>query len=247
MLFLQIVGSTILVGLISLTGVLFLVRKKIDIQKATVYFISLASGSLLGTAFFHLIPEALEKSPSNTFLLVGLGVFIFFVLEKLLIWRHCHLHQHHENYARPTAARLIILGNAAHNFLDGLIIAASFSASPAAGVAAAAAIVLHEIPQELGDFAILIHGGFPVPRAVAFNVMTGVFAVIGATATYFFVDLAPRLENVLLPVTGGGFLYIALADLIPQLHEPMPIGQTLAQIALLLGGFGSIVLLKHHG
>jgi len=242
---LQIIAATSLVGLISLVGLLFLVLKK-DMHKAAVYFISLASGTMVGTSFYHLIPESLEKSPETALVWTGAGIFVFFILEKALVWRHCHLHQHdHSNVAKPTAAKMAVMGDAAHNFLDGMIIATSFAAGPTVGMSVTAAIVLHEIPQELGDFAIMLHGGFSPKRALAVNALTGVFALAGAVLTHFFIGLAPVAESYLLPITAGGFLYIALADLIPQLHEPSRIKQTLMQIILLVAGFFSVGLLKH--
>jgi len=245
MLFLQIIAATLLVGLISLVGVALLLRRG-DLRKTTIYFISIASGSLLGTAFLHLIPEALEMRGNGALPLICAGVFIFFVLEKLLIWRHCHVHQHHEDMTKRTAARMVVFGDAAHNFLDGVIIATSFSVSPAIGVSTTAAIILHEIPQELGDFAMLVHGGYPVKRALLLNLATGLFALVGAVLTYCFIDLAPATTSILLPVTAGGFLYIALADLIPQLHEPGTFRQAALQIVLLAAGFGSIAAFAHH-
>jgi zinc and cadmium transporter len=243
--FLQILAATLLVGLISLIGAVLLLLKK-NIQKTTVYFIGLASGSLLGTAFFHLIPESLERVPSSALPLVGVGVFVFFVLEKALIWRHCHLHHHPTDPARPTAARMLVLGDAAHNFLDGMIIASAFAVSTPIGISVTAAVILHEIPQELGDFAILLHGGFPVSKALLLNGLTALFALAGAVLTHFFIGMAPAAQNILLPVTAGGFLYIALADLIPQLHEPSRLRQTFIQSALLVAGFCSMALLKHN-
>ena len=245
MLLLQIIAATLLVGVISLTGVVLLVRRN-NLPKMTIYFISLASGSLLGGAFMHLIPEALEKKGPAALPLIGAGVFLFFVLEKFLIWRHCHVHQEHEHYSRATAARMVILGDAAHNFLDGAIIATSFSAGFPVGVSTTAAIILHEIPQELGDFAILIHGGFPVKRALFLNIASAAFALLGAVITYFFLDLAPAANAVLLPITGGGFLYVSLADLIPQLHERSSLRQAVVQILLVATGFLSIGFLGHH-
>jgi zinc and cadmium transporter len=243
-LFLQIVSATLLVSLMSMVGILFLLLKK-DMHKAAAYLISLASGTMVGTSFFHLIPECLEKTPDNALTWVGAGVFIFFILEKALVWRHCHLHQHPGDVTRPIAARMAVMGDAAHNFLDGMIIATSFAASVPIGMSVTAAIILHEIPQELGDFAILLHGGFSPRRALGINALTAVFAVGGAVFTYFFIGLAPAAEVFLLPVTAGGFLYIALADLIPQLHEPSRLSQTMIQVILLVSGFFSVSFLKH--
>ena len=245
MVLLQIIAATSLVGLISLVGLLFLVLKK-DIHKAAVYFISLASGTMVGTSFYHLIPESLEKSPDHALAWTGAGIFVFFILEKAMVWRHCHLHQHdHQNVAKPTAAKMAVMGDAAHNFLDGMIIATSFAAGTKIGISVTAAILLHEVPQELGDFAILLHGGFSARRAMAINALTALFALAGAISTHLFIGLAPATEGFLLPITAGGFLYIALADLIPQLHEPSRLRQTLLQIILLVTGFFSVAFLKH--
>ncbi len=245
MLLLQIIAATLIVGLVSLTGVVLLVRRN-DLQKMTIYLISLASGSLLGGAFSHLIPESLEMKGQAALPLIGAGVFIFFVLEKFLIWRHCHTHQEHEHFERATAARMVILGDAAHNFLDGAIIATSFSAGVPVGISTTVAIILHEIPQELGDFAILLHGGFPVKKALLLNVGSALFSVAGAIITYFFLDFAPAANSFLLPITAGGFLYVALADLIPQLHEKSTLSQAAIQIFLVATGFLSISILGHH-
>src|SRR4051812_33572936 len=125
MIFLSIVVATTLVGLISLAGIVFFVAKT-DVHKLTSYFISLASGTMLGSAFLHLIPEAMEHNAKNAVTFVCVGVFFFFILEKFLVWRHCHLHQYPEDHSRPTAARMVIVGDAIHNFIDGVLIASSF-------------------------------------------------------------------------------------------------------------------------
>lgn len=244
----EIIAATLVVSLISLVSLVVLFVKR-DMHKVAVHFISLASGTLVGTSFFHLLPESLEKAPSSALAWTGAGVFIFFLLEKAFVWRHCHLHEHLEgeigNISKPTAARMAVTGDAAHNFLDGMIIATSFEASVALGISVTTAIILHEVPQELGDFAILLHGGFSAKNAVLINCLTALFALAGAVSTHFFIGLAPATEGFLLPITAGGFLYIALADLIPQLHEPSRLNQTLAQIVLLVVGFFSVAFLKH--
>ena len=248
MVLVEIIAATLIVSLISLVGLFVLLVRK-DMHKIAVHFISLASGTMVGTSFFHLLPESLEKSPSNALAWTGAGVLIFFLLEKAFVWRHCHLHEHLEgeisNVSKPTAARMAVTGDAAHNFLDGMIIATSFEASVALGVSVTAAIILHEIPQELGDFAILLHGGFSPKNAVLINALTALFALAGAMTTHIFVGLAPATEGFLLPITAGAFLYIALADLIPQLHEPVHLNQTLMQVVLLVIGFFSVSFLKH--
>jgi zinc and cadmium transporter len=132
-----------------------------------------------------------------------------------------------------------------HNFIDGVIIASSFMADVTVGISVTTAIILHEIPQELGDFGILIHGGYSTRKALWLNALTATSALLGAVLTYFFIAAVPTVQTFLLPITAGGFLYIALADLIPQLHEQVKLRETLGQIVLLAGGFMLTTLIKH--
>src|SRR5262249_22040704 len=158
----------------------FVFFAKNDLSTLTFYFVSLASGTMLGSAFLDLIPEALEQNPHRALLWTCCGVFFFFILEKLLIWRHCHSHEHAGDHHTPVAARMVVTGDAIHNFIDGAIVASSFLISRTVGVAVTTAIVLHEIPQELGDFGILIRGGYSVRRALLVNALTGTTAVVGS-------------------------------------------------------------------
>jgi zinc and cadmium transporter len=244
MLYLQIVGATVLVSLISLVGVFFS-STKLNFKKWTFYFLSLASGTMLGTTFLHLLPESLATNPTRALPLTCVGVLIFFTFEKFLIWRHCHLHPHPDEFARPTAAKMVLVGDSVHNFIDGIIIASSFLASPQVGLTVTFAIMLHEIPQEVGDFAILLHGGYSVRKALILNVLSGLAAFLGATLAYLFLSAVPVLQSILLPMAAGGFLYIALADLIPQLHGNITLRQTFEQILLLCFGILILVLVKH--
>jgi zinc and cadmium transporter len=244
MTLLTIIIATLLVGLLSFVGVIF-VGLKLDVRKITFYLISLASGTLLGGALLDLIPEAVEMKAPHTFTMVGVGIFFFFLLEKFLLWRHCHHHQHPNDHARPTAAAMILTGDAVHNFIDGIIIATSFNVGFQVGLSVTFAIVLHEIPQELGDFGVLVHSGFSVKKALTANFLISLTAVVGAVITHFFLGVAPNLQAYLLPITAGGFLYVALADLIPQLHEFVTPRQTWGQIALFVIGFGMMMLLTH--
>jgi zinc and cadmium transporter len=245
MVLLQILLATTLVSLVSVIGILlFAIRG--NVQNITFYLISLASGTMLGGAFLHLIPEAAEYQLPNLYLLIALGVFIFFIFEKFLIWRHCHTHEHtHGREAsRPAAASMMLAADSVHNFIDGIIIASAYLSSPSLGVSVTLAILLHEIPQELGDSAILMHAGFSPKKILLANGLTALTAILGGVLTYFFLHAVPLLQPYLLAVTAGGFLYIALADLIPQLHEQVALHHTLAQIALLGGGFLTMLLLK---
>lgn len=259
MIFLSIIAATLMVGLISFVGAFFFLAKN-DTSKLTFYFVSLASGTMLGSAFLDLIPEALEQNTHNALLMIVIGVFFFFILEKFLIWRHCHTHEHPTfakdsagkpadslaiHHQKPIAAGMVLAGDAIHNFIDGAIIASSFLIDQRVGMSVTAAIMLHEIPQELGDFGILIRGGYTMKRALIANCLTGTTALLGAIITYFFLEAVPIFQSMLVPFTAGGFLYIALADLIPQLHERTSLKETMLQIALLLLGFGVMASLHH--
>lgn len=240
---LNILLAVTLVSVVSLVGIIFF-GFKTNIKTLTFYLISLASGTMLGGAFLHLIPEALEAKTPNVLLAISGGIFLFFVLEKLLIWRHCHLHEDHGDHHRPVAAKMVLAGDAIHNFIDGVIIASAFLVSPSVGTSITLAIILHEIPQELGDYGILVHGGYTPKQALILNLVTATTSLAGALINYFFLGTVVVVQEYILPVTAGGFLYIALADLIPQLHEQTSLKQTLQQIFLLATGFGLMVLLK---
>ncbi|MCB4756293.1 MAG: ZIP family metal transporter [Elusimicrobia bacterium] len=242
MTLLTIIAATLIVGLVSLVGIIF-VTLKLDIKKITFYLVSLASGTMLGGAFLDLIPEALSFNSPYTLSWVSGGVFLFFIFEKFLIWRHCHHHHHPLDHGRPTAASMILAGDAIHNFIDGIIIATSFNAGFMIGISVTLAIMLHEIPQELGDFGVLVHSGFTVKKALVANFLTAMTALAGAVITHLSLGLAPHLQMVLLPIAAGGFLYVALADLIPQLHDYVETRQTFAQISLFSFGFGLMWLL----
>lgn len=242
--FLQIIVSSLLVSAMSFIGIVFF-GLGFNIRRITFYLISLASGTLLGGAFLHLIPEALEANGPGIFKSVAVGVFLFFILEKFLVWRHCHTHQRPEDHVRPVAANMILVGDAVHNFIDGVIIASAFLANPGLGVSITMAIILHEIPQELGDFGTIIHGGYTMKQALFLNALTATFALLGAILTYFFIGTSTWVSAYVLPAAAGGFLYIALADLIPQLHEQIAPKQTAIQICLLAAGFGAMVLLQN--
>ncbi len=211
-----ILGSTILISLISLLGVIFIALNENALQNLLLVMVGLAAGGLMGGALFHLLPESLEHAKSMTvFLYTGLGFVLFFLLERVFFWRHCH-----EGKCDVHAfTYLSVLGDGIHNFVDGVTIAVSFSLSLSLGLFAALAIILHEIPQEIGDFAILVYGGFSKLKALLLNFMTACTAVIGALIGFFFASYAANLSLVFLPFAAGGFLYIASSDLIPELHK----------------------------
>jgi len=184
-----------------------------------LFLVSFAVGGLFGDALIHLIPESYERLGTNIFtsLFILVGILIFFTVEKFLRWQHCHIPTSSE-HLHPVVT-LNLVGDAVHNFLDGMIIAASFSVSVPIGITTTLAVILHEIPQEIGDFGILVHGGLSVKKALFLNFLSALTAVVGGV---IFLAIGPYVASYrfyLLPVTAGGFLYIAGSDLIPELHH----------------------------
>lgn len=227
---------------ISLIGAVGLVIKREAFQRGLIVVISFAAGALLGDAFLHLLPEVAESETgldlTASLSLLG-GVVAFFVLEKMLHWHHSHIP--HEDVLHPVAVTNLV-GDALHNFVDGAIVAASFAVSTQLGIATTVAIALHEIPQELGDFGILLHAGLKPKRALMLNFLTGLAAVAGGIATLAFIEVT-ALERVLVPFSAGAFVYIASTDLIPELHkEPEPMKSAI-QVVALVAGVGTMVAL----
>jgi zinc and cadmium transporter len=234
--------STLLVSLISLVGIFFITMKEQMFKKLVLLLVSFASGTLLGAAFLHLIPESLSAHSENAFVAILVGILAFFLLEKFL-WRHCH----ERECPIHTFAYLNLLGDGVHNFVDGVIISASFLAPPTPniplGVATTLAVIAHEIPQEIGDFGILVYGGFSTVKALFYNFLTAIIAILGAIIMYFFASFFPSLDY-LLAFAAGGFIYIATTDLIPELHKETKPTKSAAQFFLLLLGITLMWALK---
>ncbi|MBU0548233.1 MAG: ZIP family metal transporter [Candidatus Omnitrophica bacterium] len=229
-----ILASTTLVSLISLVGIFTLSIKGNLLHKILFCLIGFSAGALIGGAFLHILPECLESNKSNTvFSYLILGIIIFFLMERYLHWRHCH----EESACKIHAfTYLNLIGDGFHNFIDGMVIAASFMVSLKLGLVTTLAIILHEIPQELGDFAILVYGGFTKKKALLFNFASALMAIVGAVTGYFITDLVRNFTNFILPFTAGGFIYIATSDLIPELHKENDLKRsTAAFLAFLLG------------
>lgn len=231
------------ISALSLVGGAALAMSPRTLQKGLLVMISFAAGALLGDAFLHLIPQIAESETgfdlTASFSLLG-GVLAFFVLEKVLHWHHSHLPS--EEVLHPVAVTNLI-GDALHNFVDGAIIAGSFLVSTKIGIATTVAVALHEIPQELGDFGIFVHAGLRPRRALALNLVTALTAVVGATLVLLLSGSVADIERVLVPLTAGGFVYIASTDLIPELHKEPEAGKSAAQLAGLLVGVGVMALL----
>ena len=204
--------------------------------------ISYATGTLLGAAFLGMIPHALEYiEPFQILAAVLAGIILFFLLEKLVIWRHCH---DGECEVHSVAGPLILFGDAFHNFIDGIVIAAAFLTNTTLGVATALAVIAHEVPQEIGDFAILLNGGYSKQRAFLYNLLSSLTTLPGAVISYFFLKTAQTAVPYILALSAASFIYIAMADLIPELHKRFGIRNTVRQFILFISGIGTILIFQ---
>ena len=214
--------------------------------------VSLSAGVLLATALLNILPEAFEShaSPQRLFATLLAGLMFFFLLEKAELYRHTHHHEgdghhHHHHFDEQQAGRggwSVLLGDSIHNFCDGIIIAAAFLTDVHLGVVTSLAIIAHEIPQEVGDYIVLLNAGLSRGRALAYNALSGLSAVIGGVIGYFVVGQWESLFPYLLVIASSSFIYVAVADLIPQLQQRMPLADTAAQLAWLAAGMAIVVV-----
>lgn len=212
------IGATIIISLISLIGIVTLIIKERFLEKILLLLVGFSAGALIGGAFLHLIPESLTGySKEDTFLYVLIGFSTFFILERFIKWRHCHKKGGECDIHSFTYLNLV--GDSLHNFIDGLVIVSAFSVSIKLGMITTLAVILHEIPQEIGDFGILVYGGFSKTKALIFNLLTALTAILGAILGYFIYAKIENFSQILLAFTAGGFIYIASSDLIPELHK----------------------------
>ncbi|MEO5739032.1 MAG: ZIP family metal transporter [Vicinamibacterales bacterium] len=203
------------------------------------WLVSYAVGTLLGVALLVLLPEALDHlSPRAVLGSLLAGIMLFFLLEKLVLWRHCHTN---DCEAHGMAAPMVIIGDAFHNFLDGVIIGTAVRTSIPLGVSTALAVATHEIPQEIGDMAILLHAGYSRRKAFILNLVSGSSAVLGALVAVYALEWVPNITPYVLSIAAAGFLYIAMADLIPDLHRGRIDSSTIRQLGLTLAGIGTII------
>ncbi len=239
-----IFGSITIVSLISLAGVFTLSLKKEFLSKIILYLVSFSAGSLFGGAFIHLLPETINEFGFGAEISVYLlsGIVIFFIIEKTIHWHHCH--------GYPTGkcelksfGYMNLIGDGIHNFIDGMVIAASYIADTTLGIATTTAVILHEIPQEIGDFGVLIHSGFTKKKAMLMNFISALTAVLGAVAVIILSATTQNILAFLLPFTAGSFIYIAGSDLIPELHKEYELKKSIGLLISFLAGIGIMFLL----
>ncbi len=253
-LWILLFGVLASVGALAPAGLVLLLSEDVR-ARLTPYLLSFATGTVLATALIGLLPEAMEQASVRavSFTVLG-GVVVFFVLESLVIWRHAHAdghghahhpgeHQHALSAIKP--ATLILIGDAFHNFVDGVAVAAAFLASPALGVATAVAVIGHEIPQELGDFVLLLEGGFSRAKALLWNGLSGLATLAGALLAYVALAQATWVVPYALAVAASGFLYIGLADLVPGLHGRRGAASGILQFLMMLLGIAIIAFIQH--
>ena len=241
---LAIILATFSISLCVWAAVLFLYFKKETLDKITIFLVSLSAGALTGGAFLHLLPEAAEKIPDDELYSIVLAAFVFFFfMEKLLFWRHCHK----ENCAIHTFGYMNLIGDSVHNFIDGMVIAAAFLVNPGLGVATTLAIALHEIPQEIGDFGVLIHAGFGKMKALATNYAIALMVVAGGVAGYVLSFAVENIIPYLLPFAAGGFIYIAASDLMPEIRKERVLKKSVGAFLVFLLGIAIMFAVKFIG
>jgi len=236
------IGASLVVSLISLIGIFALLIKDDLLKKTLFLLIGFSAGGLIGGAFLHLLPEAIHESRNtiSVFIFTIAGFVFFLILEKYLYWRHCH-----EGKCGVHAfSYLNLVGDAAHNLSDGIVMGASFCVSLELGLAATLAIIAHEIPQEIGDFGILVYGGFTKAKALFWNFVSALFAVLGTAVGYYFAERVAGISQILLPVAAGGFIYIATCDLIPEIHKEADLKKSTLALAAFVSGIFFMLLCK---
>lgn len=235
--------SVLLISLISFVGAVTLVLNKTLLHKSIFILVSLAVGALLGDVFIHIIPEAYEEIGNSTLVSFAIifGILLFFILEKALHWHH-HTTEHAEEHAHPIG-RLMLVSDGVHNFIDGLIIAAGYMVSIEVGIATTIAVILHEIPQEIGNFGVLLHAGYTKTKALWFNFLSALTAIAGAIVALLLGSITEQFALWLLPIAAGGFIYVALSDLIPELHKSKQAHQGLVQVIAIVIGVAAMAAL----
>ena len=255
MILLNIILATFLVSLISFVGVFTLFFSEKFLNKILLVLVAFAAGGLMGGAFLHLIPESIQvleqkqSSLTNIFLFVILGFVLFLLMEQFLHWHHNHCPKNEDCLEKKKTqtqpmSKLILVGDGVHNLIDGLVIAASFVVSFDVGVITTIAVALHEIPQEIGDFGVLIYSGFTKTKALLFNFLSGLTAVLGGVIGFYFAESAENAVVYLLPIAAGGFIYIAASDLVPEIKHEKKFIRLVVNFLVFLLGISMMLLMK---
>lgn len=240
----QIILLTLFGSILSLCGGLILLLRKNWDKRFVLLLTSFAAGTLLATAFLDLFPEALEHAKEvgngDIFTPALAGIILFFLLERLFVW----FHHHHEGHGEKPTIWMVTFGDAVHNFIDGIAIAATYMVNPALGLSTTIAVAAHEIPQEIADFSVLLSRGLEKSRAILFNIGSALTAILGAVAMYFFAEQLEMYLGTIVAFTAGMFCYIALSDLIPELHHAHSKKDTLPQVLCFLLGIIIVIIIK---
>lgn len=242
MVLLWIIGATLLVSLLSFFGIVTLVFKEKVLDKMLLMLVAFSAGALMGGAFLHLVPEAIEISGDtfSIFIYLLLGYTLFFVLEQFIHWHHCHKVRH----KIKAFSYLNLIGDGIHNFIDGLIIAGSFLVNVNLGIVTTLAVALHEIPQEVGDFGVLVYGGMKKSKALKFNFLMATTAILGGVLGFFLSGLMGGSTVFLLPFAAGNFIYIASSDLIPEIKNRENLRKSLLHFLVFVLGIMFMLLIK---
>ena len=230
-------------SLLSLIGLAFISVAEEKLKRIIFFMVSLAVGGLFGDAFIHLLPESFERigSKLQASVFVLAGIFAFFVLEKFLLWRHQHVLE--SDHPIHPVGYMNLLADGAHNFIDGAIIGASYVVSIHLGIATTLAVIFHEIPHELGNFFVLLYAGFTKRKALFFNFVSALFAILGTVMSLSIGSRVAEFSSIMLPLAAGGFIYIAGSDLVPELNKESTLGKSVVQMLAIGVGVGLMFVL----
>lgn len=238
---LTIIGSTLLIACCVFFGAFFLFFKRDTLGHITIFLVSLSAGALMGGAFLHLLPEALEMLEVETAFRIFLCSFVvFFLIEKLLHWRHCH----QGNCSVHPFGYMNLIGDGIHNFIDGLVLASTFMIDIKLGITTTLAVALHEIPQEIGDYGVLVHSGFKKTTALLLNFFIALTVVLGGVMGYFFFSHVDSMLPYLLPIAAGGFVYIGASDLMPEMKKEPQLKKSIGVLMIFVFGIIMMMLVR---
>ena len=236
--------TTLTISLLAFAGILTLALKEKLLEKILLSLVALSAGALMGGAFLHLLPEAVEKfDDPNIFVWVLFAFIVFFLVEKLLHWRHCHKGKCEVH----TFGYMNLFGDSVHNFIDGLIIAATFLVDIQLGIITAIAIALHEIPQEIGDFGVLVYAGFKKKTALILNFLIATTVILGGIVGFYLSNHIEGSIKFLIPFAAGGFIYIAASDLLPEIRKEKSLKKSLTSFGVFLIGIAIMYLVRFIG